>query len=140
MRSHNHRFMVERWLRDAARKDGDKWIVVMTHSGKGDISIADLESFVKCAKSLNCEFMTVSAAAAMWQKRGWKPSKRPAAEYSRVDEVTDLIRFHCLYALGLAICGILALAVAILILRRTKAIHDVKQNSGIADLQEYFRP
>jgi len=126
MRSHNHRFMVERWLRDAAGKDGDKWIVLMTHSGKGDFSLSDLESFVKCAKSLGCEFMTVGAAAELWRQRGWKPSERPAAEYSRVDEVADLVRFHWLYALGLVICGALAIAAAVLVLRRSKAMHGTK--------------
>jgi len=120
MRSHNHRFMVERWLREAAGRDGDKWIVLMTHSGKDDFSIADLESFVKCARSLGCEFMAASAAAEMWQKRGWEPSTRPAAEYSRAAEVADLVRFHWLYILGLAICGTLVLATVILILRRRK--------------------
>jgi len=120
MRSHNHRFMVERWLREAAGKDGDKWIVLMTHSGKDDFSIADLESFVKCAKSLGCEFMTASAAAEMWQKRGWEPSTRPAAEYSRAAEVANLVRFHWLYILGMALCGIIVLGAVILILRRRK--------------------
>ncbi len=120
MRSHNHRFMVERWLREAAGKDGDKWIVLMTHSGKDDFSLADLESFVKCAKSLGCEFMTASAAAKLWQKRGWEPSMRPAAEYSRAAEVVDLVRFHWLYILGMALCGIIALGAVILILRRRK--------------------
>ena len=120
MRSHNHRFMVERWLREAAGKDGDKWIVLMTHSGKDDFSLADLESFVKCAKSLGCEFMTASAAAKLWQKRGWEPSTRPAAEYSRAAEIADLVRFHWLYILGMALCGIIALGAVILILRRRK--------------------
>ena len=123
MRSHNHRSMVECWLRDAARKDGDKWIVLMTHSGKDDFSIDDLESFVKCAKSLGCEFMTASAAAEMWRKRGWVPSTRPAAEYSRAAEVADLVRFHWLCILAMAICGALAPAAVILILRRRKR-HD----------------
>ena len=122
MRSHNHRFMVERWLRDAAKKDGDKWIVLMTHSGKDDFSINDLESFVKCAKSIGCEFMTASAAAEMWQKRGWMPSTRLKAEYSRIDEVVDLVKFHWLYIFGLAIAGVLLSAAAILILHRTKMI------------------
>ena len=112
MRSHNHRFMVERSLRDAAKKDGDKWIVLMTHSGKDDFSLDDLESFVKCAKSLGCEFMTASAAAEMWRKRGWEPSESPKAEYSRKDEIADLIRFHWLYFLGLAICGAVVLVAA----------------------------
>ena len=101
-------------------KDGDKWIVLMTHSGKDDFSLADLESFVKCAKSLGCEFMTASAAAKLWQKRGWEPSMRPAAEYSRAAEVVDLVRFHWLYILGMALCGIIALGAVILILRRRK--------------------
>jgi peptidoglycan/xylan/chitin deacetylase (PgdA/CDA1 family) len=122
MRSHNHRFMVERSLRDAAKKDGDKWIVLMTHSGKDDFSIDDLESFVKCAKSIGCEFMTASAAAETWRKSGWEPSANPKAEYSRKDEITDLIRFHWLYILALAVCGILLSAAVILILRRIKMI------------------
>jgi peptidoglycan/xylan/chitin deacetylase (PgdA/CDA1 family) len=118
MRSHNHRFMVERWLRDAAKTDGDKWIVLMTHSGKDDFSIDDLESFVKCAKSLGCEFMTASAAAEMWRKRGWMPSTRQKPEYSRIDEIADLVRFHWLYVLGLAVCGTLAAAAVVLFLKR----------------------
>ena len=120
MRSHNHRFMVEQWIKDAAKKDGDKWIVLMTHSGKDDFSLDDLESFVKHAKSLGCEFMTASAAAEIWQKRGWEPSARPTSEYSRDTEVADLIRFHWLYILGLAICVALVSAAMILILRRRK--------------------
>lgn len=119
MRSHNHRFMVERSLRDAAKKDGDKWIVLMTHSGKDDFSIDDLESFVKCAKSLGCEFMTAGAAAEMWRKRGWMPSTRQKPEYSRIEELADLVRFHWLYVLGMAIVGTLVLAAAILVLRFT---------------------
>ena len=120
MRSHNHRFMVERWLRNAAGKDGDKWIVLMTHSGKDDFSIDDLESFVKRARSLNCEFMTASAAAEMWRERGWAPSTRLKAEYSRTDEIADFVRYHWLYIFGLAICGTAALAAVILVLRRIK--------------------
>ena len=120
MRSHNHRFMVESWLRDAAEKGGDKWIVLMTHSGKGDFSLDDLESFVKRAKSLGCEFMTAGAAAEMWRQRGWKPSTRPKAEYSRAAEIADLVRFHWLYILALAFGGAIALAAAILVLRRMR--------------------
>jgi hypothetical protein len=118
MRSHNHRFMVERWLRDAAKTDGDKWIVLMTHSGKDDFSIDDLESFVKCAKSIGCEFMTAGAAAETWRKRGWMPSTRQKPEYSRIDEIADLVRFHWLYVLGLAVCGTLAAAAVVLFLKR----------------------
>jgi hypothetical protein len=109
--------MVERWLRDAAKKDGDKWIVLMTHSGKDDFSLDDLESFVKCAKSLGCEFMTASAAAETWRKSGWEPSANPKAEYSRIDEIIDLIRYHWLYAIGISVCCALA-AAAIILLRR----------------------
>ena len=122
MRSHNHRFMVERWLRDAAKTDGDKWIVLMTHSGKDDFSIDDLESFVKCAKSLGCEFMTASAAAETWRKRGWMPSTRQKTEYSRIDEIIDLVRLHWLYVLGMAIACVLLSAAVVLVLRRTKMI------------------
>ena len=47
----------------ALATDGVMMMVLMTHSGKDDFSLDDLESFVKCAKSLGCEFMTASAAA-----------------------------------------------------------------------------
>ena len=64
--------------------------------------------------------MTASAAAKLWRERGWEPSTRPAAEYSRAAEIADLVRFHWLYILGMALCGIIALGAVILILRRRK--------------------
>ncbi len=58
----------------------------------------------------------------MWQKRGWMPSTRLKSEYSRLEEISDLVRFHWLYVFGLALAGVLLSAAAILILHRTKMI------------------
>jgi hypothetical protein len=66
--------------------------------------------------------MTASAAAETWRKSGWEPSANPKAEYSRKDEITDLVRFHWLYILGPAIAGVLLYAAVVLVLRRTKMV------------------